>query len=354
MHVAKHTNHGDPLPYLKEAYAMHIHLENSTTKPRPFWLTSELVETVRAANPDLADTVRFTIDDDLEEIDLGLSSATVLVTSSGVIVDPRFPRHNLAEAAPQLRFIHLIDAGVEDVMPLDWLPANVHLTNNSGVHADKAREFLMMALLALNSRLPEIIWNQRQARWNQIFTPRILGKSLVVIGLGDLGQAAVAAGQSLGLRISGVRRSGRSVPGVEHVYLPGQLHDALKHADFIVIATPLTAETRGLIDRAALAAAKPGAGLVNVGRADVLDHQALVEFLGNGHLSNAILDVLPGEPLPSESALWSCPNLIISPHVGADDPTSYMTETMRLLLVNVRRHLAGQPLKNVVDPVKEY
>src|SRR6202035_5286426 len=144
---------------------------------------------------------------DLEAIDQRLSSATVLVTSSGVISDPHFPRQGLADAAPQLKFIHLIDAGVEDVMPLDWLPPNVQLTNNSGVHVDKAREFLIMALLALNARLPEIVWNQRHARWDQIFTPLIRGKSLAVIGLGDLGQAAVAAGQALGMRIFGVRRS---------------------------------------------------------------------------------------------------------------------------------------------------
>jgi phosphoglycerate dehydrogenase-like enzyme len=333
---------------------MHVHLENSTSKPRPFWLTPELIETARLSNPALEGEVQFTVNTDLEEIDRSLSTATVLVTSSGVIGDPRFPRRALADAAPRLKFIHLIDAGVEDVMPLDWLPRNVQLTNNSGVHTDKAREFLLMALLALNSRLPEISWNQRHARWDQIFTPLIRGKSLLVIGLGDLGQAAVAAGQTLGLRIFGIRRSGKSVPGVEQVYLPGQLHDALKRADFIVIATPLTSETRNLVDRAALDAAKPGAGLINIGRAGVLDHDALVELLKRGHLSNAILDVLPDEPLPPSSELWSAPNLMISPHVGADDPTSYMAETMRLVFDNLRRHLAGRPLENVVDPAKGY
>jgi phosphoglycerate dehydrogenase-like enzyme len=333
---------------------MHVHLENSTSKPRPFWLTPELIEAARLSNPELEGEVRFTVNNDLEEIDQRLSTATVLVTSSGVISHPRFPRRTLTDAAPRLKFIHLIDAGVEDVMPLDWLPPNVQLTNNSGVHVDKAREFLMMALLALNSRLPEIIWNQRHARWDQIFTPLIRGKSLVVIGLGDLGQAAVAAGQTLGLRIFGVRRSGKSVPGVEQVYLPSQLHDALERADFIVIATPLTPETRDLVDRAALEAAKPGAGLINVGRAGVLDHHALIELLKKGHLSNAILDVLPSEPLPPPSDLWSAPNLIINPHVGADDPTSYMTETMRLVFGNLHRHLAGRPLENLVDPGRGY
>jgi phosphoglycerate dehydrogenase-like enzyme len=333
---------------------MHVHLENWTSKPRPFWLTPELVESARLRHPELDGDVRFTVGNDLEEIDEWLSTTTVLVTSSGVIGHPRFPRRALAEACPELAFIHLIDAGVEDVMPLDWLPANVQLVNNSGVHADKAREFLMMALLALNARLPEIVWNQRHARWDQLFTPLIRGKSLLVIGLGDLGQAAVAAGCALGLTVSGVRRSGRSVPGVEQVYPPSRLHEALAGADFIVIATPLTTETRGLIDRAALEATKRGAGLINVGRAGVLDHQALVDLLASGHLRNAVLDVLPNEPLPSTSALWAAPNLIINPHVGADDVTGYMTQTMSLVFNNLHRCLAGQPLGNVVDARREY
>jgi phosphoglycerate dehydrogenase-like enzyme len=333
---------------------MHVHLENTTSKPRPFWLTPELITSARSSNPELPSEVQFTVNSDLEDIDRRLSTANALVTSSGVICHPRFPRAELAKVAPNLQFIHLIDAGVEDVMPLNWLPPNVQLTNNSGVHVEKAREFSMMALLALNSHLPEIMWNQRQKHWDQVFTPLIQGKSLLVIGLGDLGQAAVAAGQALNMRIFGVRRSGASVPGVERVYLPSQLHEAIKLADFIVIATPLTSATRNLIDRSVLEAAKPTAGLLNIGRADVLDHEVLVELLTNGRLSGAILDVLPQEPLPSSSELWSCPNLMINPHVGADDPTTYMTATMRLLFDNLQSHLAGRPLRNVVDRTNEY
>lgn len=333
---------------------MHVHLANSTSKPRPFWLTAELAAAACARYPELRDKVRFSVDDDLAELTDALPTAEVLVTSGSVITDARFPRQRLRESAPNLQFIHLIDAGVEDVVPLDWLPAGIRLTNNSGVHAGKAREFLMMALLALNSRLPEMSWNQRHAHWLPIFTSTIAAKTLAVIGLGDLGRAAVAAGQALGVRTIGVRRSGSAVPGVERVYKPHELHEALAQADFVVIATPLTPETRGLLDRAALHATKPGAALVNVGRAAVLDHETLVELLEQGHLSGALLDVLPGEPLPASSRLWSTPNLIVTPHCGADDIALYMTGTMELVLTNVTRQLAGQPLVNVVDPVKQY
>jgi phosphoglycerate dehydrogenase-like enzyme len=310
---------------------MHVHLENTTSKPRPFWLTPELVDAANSSNAALPGEVRFTVGSDLEDFADSFSTATVLVTSSGVICDPRFPRGDLAAAAPTLRFIHLIDAGVEDVMPLNWLPANVQLVNNSGVHVEKAREFTIMSLLALNARLPEIVWNQRLAQWEQVFTPLIRGKSLLVIG-----------------------RSSVRVAGVERVYLPDQLHEAVELADFIVIATPLTSGTRNLVSRSVLEAAKPSAALLNIGRADVLDHGALVDLLKTGQLSGAILDVLPQEPLPPSSELWSCPNLMINPHVGADDPTTYMTETMRLLFANLQQHLTGRPLQNVVDRMREY
>ncbi|MGI4814429.1 MAG: NAD(P)-dependent oxidoreductase, partial [Janthinobacterium lividum] len=280
---------------------LHVHLENSTAKAKPFWLTTELVDAARRNNDGLPCEVDFTVGSDLEAIHARLATADVLVTSAGVITNARFPRHELARIAPRLRWVHLIDAGVEDVMPLTWLPANVQLINNSGVHVEKAREFLIMTLLALNARLPQIIDNQRQARWDAIFTPVIKGKCLLVIGLGDLGQAAVAAALTLNMHILGVRRSAAAVPGVARVYRPDQLEEAVALADFIVICTPLTSQTFNLVNRSVLQAVKPGAALVNIGRAGVLDHDALMQCLGTGQLSGALLDVLPQEPLPASS-----------------------------------------------------
>jgi phosphoglycerate dehydrogenase-like enzyme len=211
-----------------------------------------------------------------------------------------------------------------------------------------------MALLALNARLPAIVANQRHARWEQIFTPRIRGKTLAVLGLGDMGRAAVRAGRQLGLRIIGVRRSGRSMAGVERVYHPAQLRAALRHADFLVIAAPLTPETAKLVDGAALQSMKPGAGVINIARAGILDHDALVERLSAGHLGGAILDVLPAEPLPASSVLWSAPNLIVYPHVSSDDADRYMLDTMDLVCRNIKRLRARRPLENVVNPDHGY
>jgi phosphoglycerate dehydrogenase-like enzyme len=339
---------------LVKSSLMHVHLENLSTKPPIFRLTPDLVRETQRNHRDLARKVRFSVDSDLERLAANLRTVNALVTSSDVLRHPRFPLADMAVAAPYLRFVHVIGAGVDALLPLDWLPQGVRLTNNSGVHVAKAREFIVMALLALNSRLPEIVWNQRHARWNQVFTPAIRGKRLAVIGLGDMGRAAVAAGRMLGLEIVGVRRSGKSVPGVSRVYPPARLRTALKRADFVVAAAPLTPETRALLDRAALEAAKPGIGLVNVGRAGLLDHDALVDLLKTGHVSGAILDVFASEPLPAASPLWSAPNLIINPHVSSDDLDAYMRETMNLVCRNLRLFLAGRRLSNVVDPARGY
>src|SRR5471032_3319423 len=139
---------------------LHVHLENLSSKPPVFTLSPALVRLTRRHNKDLAGKVRFTVGEDFADFEQRLKTADVLVTSSDAVRHPRFPRARLAEAAPRLRYLQLIGADVEGVLPLDWLPPAVKLANNSGVHAAKAREFLLMALLALNARLPAIVWNQ--------------------------------------------------------------------------------------------------------------------------------------------------------------------------------------------------
>ena len=333
---------------------IHVHLENLSTKPPVFRLSPELVRATRRRHPDLAADVRFTVSEDFADLDRRLATADVLVTSSDVVRDPRFPRARLAQAAPKLRFVHAIGAGIEALLPLAWLPPGVRLTNNSGVHADKARESVLMALLALNARLPALVWNQRQAQWQQIFTPLIRGKTLAVVGLGDLGRAAVEAGRMLGLKVTGVRRSGKKVPGVDRVFRPAQIVTALSSADFIVVAAPMTPETEHLLSREVLRRTKPGVGIINIGRARTIDYAALAALLRSGHVSGAVLDVFSPEPLPSSSELWSTPNLIISPHVSSDDRDGYMTGTMDLVCANLRRLIAHRPLANVVAPARGY
>ena len=331
---------------------MHIHFETRRKKPPVFKMTRALIEAAleRAA---LGAKLRTTLGSDLKDLS-PLASAAGLVTSNDVIRDRRFPRAELALRAPALRWIHIIGAGIEPLLPLDWLPPRVTLTNNSGVHVRKIGEFAAMALLMLNARVPQIFANQAAGRWEQIFTPSLAGRTLAVIGLGDMGGAAAREGKRLGMRILGLRRSARPHPLVDEMFPPDRLHAMLKEADFIFVATPLTPETRHLIDRKALLKTKRGAGLINVGRAGVVDYDALRAALASGALGGAVLDVFDPEPLPANSPLWRTPNLYLSPHCSSDDAEAYLPLTLDLVFENAARLLAGRRLKNRVDPKRGY
>src|SRR4051812_42620687 len=162
----------------------HLHVENRSTKSRVFQTTPELMSAALERGKRVRD-LRWTIGSDLRDLSW-LSSVRGLVTSNDVVMDPTFPRRRLAEAAPKLRWIHITGAGIEPLLPLTWLPDRVVLTNSSGVHAQKTGEFATMALLALQARLPQMATQQREARWQQVFTPSIAGRTALILGLGEM------------------------------------------------------------------------------------------------------------------------------------------------------------------------
>ena len=253
-------------------------------------------------------------------------------------------------AAPHLRLIHVIGAGVEHLMPMDWLPPEVTLVNSKGIHATRAGEFGLMAILMLHSRMPRIIGQQSRRQWTSLYASPIAGRTVLIIGVGSIGGAVARHAKLLNIRVIGVSRHGRAAEGVDVMLTPDRLDDVLPEADFVFVATPATTETVNLLGRHRLSLMKPGAGLINVGREPVVDYGALAELLRSGHLSGAILDVFDPEPLPASSPLWSAPNLIVTPHVSADDGESYVQLTVDLFLRNLRRYLQGEPMLNVVRP----
>jgi phosphoglycerate dehydrogenase-like enzyme len=332
-----------------------IHFETRSKKPDVFRFTEDLIASAMARNGYPRDGVpaSATLGSDLSDLSW-LPDTQTLVTSNEVIVDPRFPRYALADRAPRLKWIHIIGAGIEPLLPLDWLPRHVILTNNSGVHFDKAVESATMVLLMLNSRLPEITANQHRCVWKQIFTSTIRGKTVLVIGVGDMGAAVAAAARSLGLTVLGIRRSGCPHEFVDEMFSIGELDALLSRADFVVLAAPLTNETVNLMDDRRFGLMKRGVGFFNFGRAGSVDHHALMENLNNGHLSGAVIDVVDKEPLDPNSSLWRAKNLTIMPHVSSDDLDLYLPKTFDLVFQNLERLLTNQPLLNAVDRLKQY
>jgi phosphoglycerate dehydrogenase-like enzyme len=209
---------------------------------------------------------------------------------------------------------------------------------------------MAMAYLLLNARMPAIISHQHQRRWEQLFSPSIVGKTAVIVGLGDLGAAAARAAKKLGLTVIGVRRSARGNRHADRVVLHKQLDRVLPLADFVVLAVPLTAETRGLLNARRLDLLRPSAGVINIGRAQLADYAALEHRLRRGTLGGAVLDVVEPEPLPADSSLWTTPHLIITPHISCDDGEHYIDLSLDLWFENLARFVSGRPLHHRVNP----
>ncbi len=326
---------------------MQVHIKNNRAGQDVFRITRERFDDARARHPEIAAEVDATIDWDLDRFEESIKTADALVTWD-------LPTENLAERAPNLKFIHIIGAGVEHLQPLDWLPPGVSLINNKGVHAEKAGEFGLMALLMLNNAMPAILTNQRNASYEEIFSTAISGKTLLVVGLGHMGKAVARQAGKIGLRVTGISRSGAPADEATAVYGPEALDRMLPDADFVLVTAPHTPETRGLFDRRRLGLMKPGAGLINMGRAQVIDYEALTACLSTGALSGAVLDVFDPEPLPASSPLWTTPNLVMTPHVSSDDRDAYVPLTLDLVFDNIGRLLRGEPLANVVRPELGY
>ena len=332
---------------------MKIHVKNNRWKPgsfpntpegeEVFTITQERIDAVLEDFPDLRGKAEYVIDWDTDNFTSSMAEADVLLTWD-------LPMDNLAEVAPKLRWIHCIGAGVEHMLPMDWLPEGVTLTNNKGVHAAKAGEFGLMAVLMLHSQMPAIVSNQKNEVYDSLYSSPIAGKTLVVLGTGSLGGSAAEKVQQLGVHVIGVNRSGRPVSGCDEVVTTERLDDVLPRADYMLIATPDTPETRGLMTRARLDLMKPTAGIINIGREAVMDYDALCDKLEEGTLGGAILDVFDPEPIAEGSRLWGTKNLIITPHVSADDGDAYVPMTLGLFFRNLRLFLAGEPLLNPVRP----
>src|SRR5215472_12777375 len=292
---------------------LRIHIENISTQAPVFQIQPEQYEAAAARHRDLAARVRTTIGWDLEMFDEAMQTADALIGW-------RFPREDLARRAPRLKWIHMTGAGIEHIMPLDWLPPGAVVTTNSGVHAQKAGEFASMAMLMISNRIPSMFTAQRERRWDRMFTTPARGKTLLIIGVGAMGGTAAERAQQLGMRVLGIRRSGRRHRHVDEMGKPDDLDRFLPRADIVLVTVPLTRETRQLVGKRELDLMKHDAGLINMGRARVVDYEALAEKLTRGELSGAILDVFDPEPLPADSPLWTTPNLVLTPHCSSDAP----------------------------------
>jgi phosphoglycerate dehydrogenase-like enzyme len=280
--------------------------------------------------------------------------AAALAEAEALIADVAAIKAQLPLKAPRLRIVQATVAGIDGLMPLDWLPQGTQLWTNRGIHGAKAGEFGIMAILMLASRVPEFVTDQRAGRWRKLHGSVLAGRRVTIVGLGALGGGVARHARYFGMHVTGVRTSHAPHPDCDAVITEAELDGVLPHTEFLVLATPHTPATRNLLSRRRMELLPRGAGVVNIGRGVLLDQDALCDMLDSGRLGGAVLDVFTPEPVPAGHRLWSTPNLIMSPHTCADDPRTYNPLTLDVFFANLRARAAGEAPPTAVDPARGY
>jgi glyoxylate/hydroxypyruvate reductase len=263
----------------------------------------------------------------------------------------------LPERAPKLRWVQATSAGIGEFLARTGLDrTDITFTTASGVHAVPLAEFVALSLLYFAKDVPLLQSLQARRQWERHQQGEFAGTRILVVGLGKIGQEVARICSALGVEVWAVRRSGARgspPPGVRSLLGPSDLLSALPRVRALVLACPLTSQTRYLIGARELDLLPRGAVVVNIGRGNLIVEPALVDALERAHLRGAALDVFEEEPLPKDSPLWSMANVLISPH-SASTVAAENGRIVDIFLANVDRFLRGAGLSNLFDRERGY
>ncbi len=326
---------------------MRIHVQNLPGDPE-FAVTPAQWAAAAARAPDVSAGHDVTFGETPEAFRAAIGEAEALVAQTGAV------RRLFPADAPRLKLIYCTAAGLDSLAPFDQFPPGAALLNNRGTHGAKAGEYGIMALLMLAAGVPGFATAQRAGQWAPRHGSVLAGRRVTVAGLGTLGGAVAGQAARFGMRVTGVRTWAEPHPACAEVVALSTLDAVLGDTEFLVLALPLTDATRRVLDRRRIALLRPGAGVVNIGRGALLDQDALCDALDGGHLSGAVLDVFVPEPVPPGHRLWTTPNLLMTPHVSADDPDTYIPLSLDIFFRNLRAYRDGTPLPNWFDTARGY
>ena len=329
-----------------------IHVKNNHWAPgsfptdaegeKNFTITKEHFAQALNNFPKIKEKVEIFVDWDEDNFKTSMANSDILVAWD-------FSTINLKKVAPNLKWIHVISAGIEHLHPLDWMFDGLVLTNSSGAHTKKAGEYGLMSILMLQNHMTKIITNQKNNSFVSLFSNPIAGKTVVLVGTGNLGASMAKLVAPLGVNIIGVNKRGRMTEGCSKVISIDKIDTVLPGADFLYLAVPETPETKNLISKERLDMLKPTCGIVNIGRQSVMDYDVLCKKLSNNEIAGAILDVFTHEPIEKNSKLWDIPNLVITPHVSSDDNGNYVKLTLDIFIKNLKLFIENKELSNQVD-----
>jgi len=282
---------------------------------------------------------------DCERVDAALFSGDVF---------PDFSRQffSAVRKAPRLKWLHAFNVGVDHPIYHEMLARGVRLTTSSGSTAEPIAQTAIAGMLMLSRNFPRWLAAQRKHLWDPMRgsdVPRDLrGQTALVLGLGRIGSEFARLARALGVKVIGVRRSTtQPTAAVDEIHPPARLAELLPRSDWLIIACPLTDETRGLISAALLARLPCGARVINVARGEIIDQHALIAALESGHLGGAYLDVFDPEPLPADSPLWELPNVLVTPH-NSSVASGNDRRVFEIFTDNLGRWSRGETLVNEV------
>ncbi len=291
------------------------------------------------------------------ELEEAMAQAEVLFGFWGPALVEMYPTPDaLRSQAPNLRWVQLTSAGVDRAARSGLLASDFLVTSASGLHATPIGEYVLCVMLMFCKGAPRFIRAQDRREWVRYMPQELYGKTVGIVGLGRIGAEVARLAKAFGCRVIATRRSATSRTKdelVDAMLPPSELPALLAESDFVVLAVPLTPDTRHLIGEAELRAMKAAGVLINIARGPIVDEAALVRALKEGWVAGAGLDVFEQEPLPPESELWGLENVILSPHISGGTEI-YTQRAVGIFCENLRRYLSGERLMNLADAQRGY
>ena len=277
------------------------------------------------------------------KVDPHIGSADILLTFGAHMAD------HVLEKGKKLKWIQALGTGVDGIVDRPPFREGVLVTNMHGLHGDSVPEAAVMLMLALARDLPRAMRNRDARKWERYPSRLLKGKTVGIFGVGAIARSLAPKCKSFGMRVVGITSSVRSMGGFDRMVHRDEIETAVRELDFLVLLTPYTAETRGIVGEKVIGAMKPSAFLVNLARGGIVDEDALLSALRENRLAGAALDVFATEPLPEGHPLWSMDNVIVTPHLGGFHD-QYAEEALPTVVENFRKFLAGDldNMKNVV------
>jgi len=258
--------------------------------------------------------------------------------------------------ASRTKWIHSLWTGVEGIVTPQIAKHSAPLTNGRGVFQWPLADWVVASMLFFAFKFRDVLTQQEQGIWKMVHGRMLEGQTLGIVGYGSIGRAAAERAKAFRMKIAALRRKSallQSEPLVDVGYAQDQLRELMAASDYILVSTPLTAETRGLIGVSEIVAMKPSAVIINVGRGPVINEAAMIHALQSGAIRGAALDVFDVEPLPSDHPFWKMPNVLLSPHT-ADRVEGFLTPALDCFLDNLSRFRSGASLRNIVEKKAGY